>query len=467
MSGLRVRRFKGPDGKPARRDDAKDLAQTVGTVRELVVEILARMELHRRDRRDIWYAPVSGKPPLVWLREMFESVNNGRHPEFTLPRRIEVVLPSTLLDVTDLSIRIIDTKGIDRTAARADLEGLLNDPHTLAILCSGFNDAPAAAAEARLLIERAREAGIRSLATHTGLLVLPRSGEALASKDDSGLRVETTEDGYQLKSEQVAMALQPLGLEGLAVGFFDAYQDSSERLREFLIDGLTRSRASLQQRLRSIVDNARSVLANYQQEQGQEVVRQAERVLRSWCDQNTTPGQLRAHVEDSLMSEITRAYASTIRATVRREGEWANLSYSHHLGYGARRLAARSLDQRVNGFSELCRTLAGSPDYAEARDLIAQAERVLTSSYEELLHKLQLMGQTSFRDELKQDVQFWVECGNEWGKGSGYRSRVADRNAAWFEAEPRQQLENELEALLAREWKAALAQVTRLFESEA
>ena len=53
MSGLRVRREKRPDGKIDRRDQAKELAAAVPSVRQLVVEILARMELHRRDRRDI------------------------------------------------------------------------------------------------------------------------------------------------------------------------------------------------------------------------------------------------------------------------------------------------------------------------------------------------------------------------------------------------------------------------------
>jgi len=72
-------------------------------------------------------SPSTGKPPLEWLKETFEKVNNGRHPEFTLPRRIEVVVPNALLAADDLSIRFIDTKGIDRTAARADLE--VRRPH--------------------------------------------------------------------------------------------------------------------------------------------------------------------------------------------------------------------------------------------------------------------------------------------------------------------------------------------------
>jgi transcriptional regulator with XRE-family HTH domain len=465
MAGMKVRREKGPDGRTIRRDEAKELAREVGGVRELIVEILAKMELHRRDRRDVWYDPATGKPPLLWLKDTFEQVNNGRHADFTLPRRIEVVVPGPLLGVTDLSIRILDTKGIDRTAARADLEGHLDDPHTIAVLCSGFNNAPAA--ETRLLLERACQTGVRSLGTHAALLVLPRTSEALAVKDEAGVRVETVEEGYELKGEQVGLSMQPLGLENMAVEFFNAHQDPPERLRRFLITRLLAARAGVRQRLNDITESARSVLANHEREQVQEVVRQAGRMLRSWTTQNSNRRPLNAHVQDSLMEQIARAYASTIRATVRREGEWANLSYSHHLGFGARRLAAMSLGPAVSGFTDLCKTMAETPDYTEARELISQAERVLSDSYEDLLRKVQIMGQTSFRDALKVDIAFWVECSSEWGQGPGYRNRVAERNARWFAEDPRQELEGQLWAMIDKEWHSALDRVNALFDADA
>jgi transcriptional regulator with XRE-family HTH domain len=462
MAGLKVRREKGPDGKTVRRDEARELAGKVATVRELVVEILARMELHRRDRRDVWYDPSTGKPPLTWLKDTFEAVNNGRHPDLTLPRRIEVVVPDAMLGVADLTIRILDTRGIDRTAARADLEGHLDDPHTLTVLCSGFNNAPAA--EPRLLLERACQAGVRALGTHSALLVLPRTNEALAVKDESGVRVESVEEGYELKGEQVGLSLQPLGLESMAVEFFDARQDPPERLRRFLVARIGVVRAGARQRLIDITQSARSVLANHEREQVQEVVRQAGRMLRGWTSQNTGLRPLNERVQDSLMGQIALAYASTIRATVRREGEWANLSYSHHLGFGARRLAALALGQSVNGFTSLCKTMMATPDYTEARELIAQAERVLSDSYEELLRKVQIMGQTAFREELKVDIAFWVECSSEWGQGPGYRNRIAERNERWFGEEPRKALEKELWSMIEREWHGALAKVNALFD---
>jgi len=98
--------------------------------------------------------------------------------------------------------------------------------------------------------------------------------------------------------------------------------------------------------------------------------------------------------------------------------------------------------------------------------LINQAERVLVGSYEELLRKVQIMGQTSFRDELKIDTRIWVECESEWGRGPGYRDRVTAHNQEWFTAQPRQILEAELWTLIAREWKEVLCKLTSLFDGD-
>jgi transcriptional regulator with XRE-family HTH domain len=460
LAKLKVRREKTADGKVVRQDDARELAKQHPSVRELAVEILSRMELHRRDRRDIWFDQTTGKAQLQWLKETFEKINNGRHEDFTLPKRIEVVVPHRLLDADDLTIRFIDTRGIDRTATRADLEAHLDEPHTLTVLCSGFNNAPAA--EARLLLERAREAGVRSLLERAALLVFPRPNEALAVKDESGVTVDSADDGYQLKAEQVSMNLQQLGLESLATHFFNAYEDDPNRLRIFLKSRLEHARAAFRASLSAICESARLLLVNVEKEQTQAVLRQTALMLDAWTSQHQTVPQRVAHVQDSLLGEMGNVYASTVRAAVRREGEWHNLNYPHHLGYGARRLAALALERSVEGFSELCSTMSANPEYAEAKDLLAQADRVLQSAFDDLLRKIQLMGQTVFRDTLKRDSEFWQQCEAEWGRGPGYKGRVAEHNRTWFESDERRNLESELSGMIQREWAAALQRVGAL-----
>jgi transcriptional regulator with XRE-family HTH domain len=462
MSKLNTKREKDADGKINRSDDAKELAKKFSSTREFVVEILSRMELHKKDKRDLWYETSSGKLPLDWLRENFASINNGRHQDVTLPKRIEVVVPHELLKTDDLSVRFIDTKGIDRTAARADIERLLDETHTIALLCSGFNNAPAQ--EARLLLERAKESGVRGVLEKVALLVLPRPNEALAVKYESGDLVEDVIEGYELKHEQISMSLQPLGFENLSVSFFNSHQDNPDLLKSFLSDRIAFVRKSFRNRLFEVITSANGLLLNQEREQAQAVIRQAAAKLRGWIQQISMPLRLNGHVQDSLVEQMQKAYAATVRATVLREGEWANLNYGHHLGFGARRLAVLSLEKLVYEFSVKCQTLQGFSEFKEATGLIVQAERVMQSTYDDLLRKVQIMGQTRFKDELKLDKAFWSKCGDEWGQGPGYKNRVTDHNKDWFSDEDRLNLENELLSMIQREWDSILAEVNSLLE---
>lgn len=459
MAALQIKRSKGADGKIVRTDPAKEIATSFPSVREATVEVLARMELHRRDARDVWWDQTVAATPLEWLKDTFEQINNGRHPDFSLPARIELVVPN-VLELDAVRVRIVDTRGIDQLTARSDLDGHLEDPHTVALLCSGFNDAPGQAVQH--LLQRAREIGNSQIGTHAAVLVMPRAGEAIAVKDESGQRAESVEDGYELKGEQVASALGAYALDDLPVVFFDAFVDDRVRLRDFVGERVSAVRELFAHRLSDVIENATQALTNREAEEVYAVQQEAARHIASWLVLHAKPPAVGGRLYDSLLNEMARVHANSLRASVRRDGEWYALSYTHQLGLGARRLAVRSLGKLVEQFSDMCRTLAESSP--EAAEFLTQADRTMAQAYAELLRKMQLSGSTLYEQDLSSDRELWDDCDSEWGLGGGYRSRVVERNREWFTADVRAALEHEFLDALSREWRNALGRISSLVD---
>lgn len=458
MAGLAPRRHKDEQGKFVRVDPATALAAKATTSRELVIEIMDRLALHQRDSRDAWM-DADDSQALEWLKSMFEAINNGRHPGFSLPERIDLFAP-VLIDVDDLVLSIIDTRGIDQLSARADLEPLLDDPHTVSLLCSNFNAAPENSVQH--LLTRAGEAGNRYVEHNAAIVILPRASEALAVKDEGGFSVESAQEGYELKEEQVRNALEPLRLGELPVLFFNAFEDAPYTLRTFIADRVASTREGFRQGLQVALGNALSLIENAEQEQVLAAQLAAAQMVRTWMFNHPKPGSVERRIHDALIAEISSAHPSTIHAAVRRDGEWSALSYSHQLGFGARRIAVAALANHVNGFTELCETIADA--HPEARDLPEQASRLMEQTYQELLRKMQLAGITVYRDQLQRDGELWGSLTDEWGRGSGYRERVAGRNREWFDEDSRRELERETVAVLEREWTALLGRIASIFD---
>ena len=431
MTGLRRRRSeRRADGTVIPViDEARELAKSFSDAKALAVEILARMELHKRDRRDIWYSETSGTPPLEWLQETFERVNNGRHPEFTLPKRIELVIPTAVLREESLSLTLIDTQGIDDIAGRADLEQHFDDPHTVVVLCTLFNEAPAMSV--RQLLSRAREAGVRTLQSNAAILVLPRPGEAMAMKDN-GYPVQSAAEGYEIKAEEVRLKLHPLGLAGLAVEFFNAAEDEPEVLRSFLLSRVEARREFHRDSLREIVAGANTLLLNYEKEQAREANVAVSRSLTTWLTHNAgLPANLPGHVHESLVTTVQTAHPRTIYATVVRNGDWYNLNYGHELSHGARRVATQAVEPKLIGFKAIADNLLHDEQFADAHEVVRQAVRLLEHGFDDMMRRAQLVGESIHTDEMRVDGGFWNGCGQEHGRG--YRDRINERNREWFE----------------------------------
>ena len=462
MSGLTVTRRRLPDGKRERIDRAKKLAEEYTDPNTLAGEILIRIRPQQRTRHQIWYPEISGQEPLAWLKETFEQLNNGRHQEFSLPKRIDIIVPQTILGEGPLSICLVDTKGIDATTERSDLEAYFDEPGTLMVLCSSFNDTPST--EVQELLSRAKEAGFSDLGVKSAILSLPRSDEALAVKDDQGIPAESVADGYDIKGEQAELRLKSQNLSYSDIAFFNAREDDPQDLTDFLLQRVEAIRQGQWARLNEAISGAIDLVENVDEAQVQEVYQLAARRMTVWLGSNREVGDLGTRLERSLMAAISRAYASSVRASVRRQGNWRNLDYSHHMGYGARVMASRSLVPKLDDFKAITENLLQDEELEPAFGLVRQARRILEDGTECILQQSESLGSRIYIGYLEPDAGLWEACGAEWGLGYGYRDRVLDHHREWFSRHS--QFQEMVQDLIDREWQQTLDRLAEILDPE-
>jgi transcriptional regulator with XRE-family HTH domain len=432
MADLTERR-KEEGSRRIRVDPAKELALQYPKPTELAIQILTRMDLLRRTRRDLWYPEDSSRQPMNWLQQVFSDVNNGRHPEFTLPSMIEVIVPEPVFASKELPLKLIDTKGVDQTAERQDLECHFDDPRTLVVLCTRFNDSPDIATQT--LLQRAKEGGVRDIEPKTVLLVLPRPEEALAVKHDGGGNVEDEQEGYELKKDQIDLRLNGLGVSGASVLFFNAKENAPEPVRDALVGKIVAYRQHYCDQITRLVAAVDHLIKNQENETTRLVFEQVSQRLATWIDKHHEIEWQDVPIQTPLVKAIgdTR-YASTVRAAVRRYGAWPNLDYYHHLAFGTRRIAVRLIGGKVEQFKVIVQNLIDDDELSPAREFLTRLLGSLDATVDTSYRNLQLAGREAFREELQTDFTFWSDCERQWGAGPGYRSVIRDKTDRQFQS---------------------------------
>ena len=459
MSGLTVGVRRLPDGKRELVDLAKKLAEECTDPNTLAGEILNRIQLQRRTGRQLWYPEISGQEPLMWLKETFEQLNNGRHPDFALPKRIDIVVPQTILGESPLSICLVDTKGIDATTERPDLGAYFNEPGTLMVLCTSFNDTPST--EVQELLSRAKDAGFSGLDTKAVILSLPRPDEALATTDTQGIPAESASEGYELKGDQAEFHLQSRKLPYAGITFFNVREDNPQDLISFLMNQVERIRKGQGTRLKEVISGAIELVENVDEAKVQEAAHR----MMVWLDNHRDGSDLATRLENSLIAAINRAYASSVRASVRRQGNWHNLHYSYQMGYGARVMVARAVVPKLENFKAITENLLQDDELEPAFGLIRQARRIVEDGVNTLLIRSELLGKSIYIQHLEPDSAFWQKCDAQWGRGYGYRDRVAQYHREWFSDSARdfQAMGREL---VEREWRQILEGLAAILDPE-
>ena len=462
MAGLAVVSRREESGKRTKTDPARDLATSTSSAADLAVEILSRMKLPRRDGQTLWYSASEPEHALRWLQKMFAEINNGRHPDFSIPDRIEVVVPGPVFAHPHYSLRIIDTRGVDQTAQRADIECHFDNPRAVVVLCSKFMDAPEQTVQ--MLLERSKAAGVSDVESRSIVLVLARPNEAVSMKDHAGHPVADDEEGYDVKRDQIASALSRIGLPGVSVCFFNAMYDDFAPTRDSVVGMIDQIRDRQAQRITSLSSTIERLIQNREQEEAHAVFNEAMRRVLVWLDKNGVLGELTDNIQQQLVSTIKFTHARSIWASTRRKGAYPNLDYYYQLGRGARILAAKCAQGRLAALKAIVTNLLDDEQLRPAHDFLREISGRVDREADELFQRLQVAGRSAFEQSLSNDIEFWKACEDRWGRGSGYRDDIATKSDHWFENEVAQKERRVIMQLILEGWGGLVTRMRQLIE---
>jgi transcriptional regulator with XRE-family HTH domain len=464
MSGL-IRRRETIEGKTVFSDPANDLARSCANEEEFRTRLLGLMNLEDRTRRELWYDSASRKHPMEWVTETFTAVNNGRLPDVSLPRSIDLMIPNFGRSFGELEISVIDTKGIDDVAMREDLDARLKDPRTAVIFCSRFNDAPGTTC--RMLLQHMRQTFSERVDTgKVSILALPRAEEARAMKDDMGERALTDAEGYEFKRVQVSSELAAEDLAGVPMIFFNFESDDPELIRNQLFSQLTRMRKTEEERLFNLCTAAQEIIENHEAEALNAAIEEVANRLNTFLKGNRRLATRERLANAEAISTLKGVrYVSTLWASTRRNGDYSGLNIMHLIGVGAARDARLRSNGWFKSLDAFLKSLQADDDLTLAARAIEQIAASAATSKKAFVEAAQRAGGEVYREPLSQ-APVWAKCASEWGQGRGFRHRVAQHLEAWFDRKA--DLKETLEDIINRLWEQlVIAPLLRLAEEGA
>ena len=466
MSGLIGKNEKMLDGKIQKVTLMEELANSCSSLDELCSEFNIHLSLLSRTCRKITYDTSLGVSALEWLQENFKKINNGRHPDFSMPRRVDVTIPyRPLKSIVNYEVEIVDTKGIDGTSIRQDLVSFLGDVRTIALLCTQFNQAPNTSVQA-LLEYMLKTNQSKYINDKLCLLVLPRLDEALAMKDDTGENAESEEEGYMMKREQVEEALQNIGIrEKMPVYFFNSRSDDSNALSEQISNQIKSLRTSKAEQIKNVSNAIYYLIGHTKEIDFQDAKKEVSKRLKDFMSDNSKLLDYDDKIHKSFLNAIQITHARSVWASMRRDGDWSNLDIYLMLGIGARESASNCVKDFKTRISPLFQEILKDQELEPAHKFVEQlSENLEFDWFQKFVISSQQIGSQIFRPVL-QNNSIWFDCSEIYGKGQEFRKEVHTKFEKWFKDDSQKYLYDLLKVRIVESWQTeVLEQLNNLTE---
>ncbi|MFT2089844.1 ATP-binding protein [Paraglaciecola sp. 2405UD69-4] len=451
MLNLRISRTKNPEGKRITTDSAKNFAADYQSIESLTDVLMERIDFP--SRHQTLFTNDTELDQNQWLHSTFKAINSCTYPSVGLPKHIRILVPVRLFEHINYALSVIDTKGVDQTVNRADLDGCLTDNRTVSVLCCRFNEAPDKTMTG--LLKLAKDAGLsQRVAKETVLLILDRESEAekvIDIDEPVGDKIE----GREIRAEQVVNDLKhTLQFDNLDVQFFDVKSDDPKQLRKLLAEKVSVLRGQYAQDIFDIEKAISDIETELVSQSARAAKNQVKNTLEAWIKkaQGCSPSLKEYFLP--LVNDIKNkgTYAASVRASVNRRGEWHNLDYYQLLAAGSREQVVDQIGTLKDEFIVLIDNMLSQNELQPAYALLKQLKQTTEKRLGDIYQKAFAKGRAVYENNLSSDNQFWNDLFKQWGKGPGYKARVSGNSETWFHTRKYPEFESSVTRQVAEEW---------------
>jgi transcriptional regulator with XRE-family HTH domain len=456
MAKLKSEEVNLPNGDVQTRREEAELARNAGSIKELQAAIAERLELFKRTERELVWTGASEAEGRNWLKKTYADINLGNAPTISLPARMTVTVPFTIMPGSPFQIDAIDTKGIDGSAKRPDIQAILDDPRSVPVLCTTLGDAPGPHYDS-LFAELGETGMLRQFEERAMLLILDQEKEALEVADDTtGMDVETVEQGRRIKRAHARRELERRGLGNMPILFFNASEDVPRQTHELLVSRIVDIRKREAERLERLGEAVEALIENREQESATADLKEVVRHLETVVEQIKILGPSVRPFFHALLRQITdrATHQKSLLASVARQGSWWNFDVYHALGSGAAEdanLRARESFQRIR---IALTNLAADKRYASCKKFLLALAESLDAWFESFLIASRTVSTEVCRPVLSEAGDLWTRCEADYC--TGFKEYVKGHLKKWFEEQSPGFMHAAIEEGLQRAWTQKL-----------
>jgi len=462
MLKLKIKRFKD-NGVIKRVDEAIELYNSYQSKDEFYLYLLKRINLSNRNIKKI--APQNLDDRAEWIKNNFKNINNGNNDSVSLPKKIVINYNKNYFNIPKINLSIVDTKGVDETANREDIEKQLKDSRTISVLCTSFNDAPDKVSTD--IIRYMKESGLtKYISTRVIILVLDKAGEAESIID---LDEPDLEEGREIRKEQIESDLKnSLNLDNIKIVFFNSKEDNPQELSQILTDKILFLRKEHENQVKTIIQSLDEIERQVHTQLSLDALHRVKESILIWIKKaNSIHCKLKKNfssISETILDKGT--HVSSVRACVNRNGQWHNLDYYKILADSSRYQAVRAFDKSKFELGYIISNMLEQKDLYSQKGILTSIQNILDKRVENMYQYAYEQGKKDYFDNLFFDYELWLNMQKEWGKGAGYKNRIKNHTEQWFLNQDYTYFDNKNSQELNQMWKNLLFEINSLINNK-